>query len=382
MRILHLAGAMLAVSLLASSASAATYTATMIAGGLNNPRGLAFGPDGALYVAEAGFVQLGGPSTIVRGNELVLGSASSITRIKDGVQERIIEGLPSYGFPATNEVGGAQDIAFTADGTGYVVIGLGTDPALRFTDLAPGGENTASIFKFTGGVAKLADPGAVETALNPAGGPFDSNPFHLAALGNELLVTDSGGNSLLKMAADGTMSVVAVFPPRFMGPPVPFSDAVPTGVAIGPDGNYYVAELTGFPFVDGAARIYKVTPLGEVSIFADGFTNITDIAFRDNGDLYVLEFDDNGLATMGGTGTISLVRSNGWTKTLFSGLVAPTGLEMGADGKLYVTNFSAVAGIGQVLRIDMVPEPASWAMMIGGFGLVGIAARRKRTAAA
>lgn len=374
-----LAGGLLAFSaVVGAPAVAAIYQSSVIASGLNNPRGLAFDSNGDLFVAEAGFVELGGPSTIIRGNEAVLGATGSITRISGGVQERIITGLPSLGTVATGEMSGPQDIAFTANGTGYVVTGLGADPGVRFTDLAPGGDGLGKVYSFTGGVNSFADVSAVETAQNPAGGPLDSNPYHMTAIGNELLVTDAGSNTLLKVAEDGTVSLVATFPSRFIGPPVPFSDSVETGVAVGPDGNYYVAELTGFPFKEGAARIYRVTPGGEVEIFVEGFTNITDIAFGANGNLYVLEFDDNGLTTEGGSGVLSVVKQNGWTKTLYSGLVAPTGLEIGPDGAFYVTNFSAMAGIGQVLRIEAVPEPASWAMMIMGFGLVGVTARRRR----
>ena len=57
-----------------------------------------------------------------------------------------------------------------------------------------------------------------------------------------------------------------------------------------------------------------------------------------------------------------------------------TRLEIGANGKLYVSNFSPVAGIGQVLAISYVPEPASWAMLIAGFGVIGAALRRKSRA--
>jgi len=32
-----------------------------------------------------------------------------------------------------------------------------------------------------------------------------------------------------------------------------------------------------------------------------------------------------------------------------------------------------------LVQVPMVPEPATWAMMIGGFGLIGAAARRSRT---
>ncbi len=45
----------------------------------------------------------------------------------------------------------------------------------------------------------------------------------------------------------------------------------------------------------------------------------------------------------------------------------------GANGAIY----DDASGVGYA---DVVPEPASWAMLIAGFGLVGMAARRRRTA--
>jgi hypothetical protein len=44
----------------------------------------------------------------------------------------------------------------------------------------------------------------------------------------------------------------------------------------------------------------------------------------------------------------------------------------GGDGNDYAGNF-------RISAINAVPEPATWAMMIGGFGLVGFAARRRTT---
>ena len=73
------------------------------------------------------------------------------------------------------------------------------------------------------------------------------------------------------------------------------ADAVPTSVVLGPDGAYYVSELTGVPFVDTRANIYRVVPADEPQMFfiedacLTGFKMILDMAFDAEGNLYVLQ---------------------------------------------------------------------------------------------
>ena len=64
--------------------------------------------------------------------------------------------------------------------------------------------------------------------------------------------------------------------------------AVPTAVAEGPDGWIYAGQLTGAPFPQGAANVYRVASEGGTpEVYASGFTNIIDIAFGPDGNIYV-----------------------------------------------------------------------------------------------
>jgi hypothetical protein len=344
-----------------------TPTVTVVMSGLDNPRGLAFGDDDDLYVAEAGRGG-SGPCLFLRGALQCYGATGAVSRLRDGVQQRIITGLPSYAASTGQGATGPHDVSVPDENRIYIAIGLGGGPAVRtafdsdFGWLVRAGES--------GLWARFADIAGFEFSNNPDMGVPDSNPYGLLTKGGGHIVVDAGGNSLLRVSANGNIVVIATFPSRAQGRG---TDAVPTSVARGPDGAYYVGELTGVPFTVGAARVYRVVPGQAPTIFRSGFTAIIDLAFGPDGSLYVLQHATR--PGLSGPGALIRVAPDGTRTTIASvGLFNPTALliadvdEAGVDSNdvdhnnenndegnriaFYISNCGTCAGAGEVIRIE------------------------------
>jgi hypothetical protein len=325
----------------------------VVASGLNNPRQLNFAANGKLYVAEAGS---GGTHDCMVGGEggqVCQGPTGSITVIVDGHQRRVLKGLPSYADQTTGASAlGPADVVPMGKHRLAVTIGYGLDPAVRHT-LQPPGKLFGTLLRVNLGNkshSKLGDLSRFEGRANPIHDP-NSDPTGLAKWGKSWLATDSGGNDLVKVH-NHHVSLVSVF--RDVKAGSGKAQSVPTDVVVGPDGALYVSELTGFPFVKGAARIYRVVPGHKPKVYASGLTNVTSLAFDKSGRLYAVQISNDGLQT-GVDGSLWRIRSDASgkkSKNLTGDLFAPYGVAI-KGSNAFVTTGSVAPGAGQVIKVPL-----------------------------
>lgn len=346
-------GLVLAIAAVASGGAGGAPSESVVMTGLDNPRGLAFGPEGALYVVEAGRGGAG-PCQTLRGATQCYGPSGAVTRLWRGHQERIASGFPSMVSPF-GDAWGAHDISFQGRGGAYITTGFGANPTLR-SGFGEAGMGFGRLIKMSasGGWRFVADLSAHELANNPDGGLVESNPYGVLAEAGGQIVAEAAANALLHVDASGDISTLATFPSRAQGRLTPngaLTDAVPTAVIVGLDGAYYVPELTGQPFEEGAARIYRVVPGQAPQTFLTGFKTVLDIDFGPDGSLYVLQHATGAGITLN-SGLLVRVAPNGTRTTVRDRLNRPTSVLVGPDGALYVTNNGTSVGTGQVLRIQ------------------------------
>ena len=313
----------------------AAPTPEVVATGLNNPRQLDFSPTGDLFIAEAGLGSNGdtGAPSIPgpEGGRAYFGLTGSITRVTaSGVQERVLDGLPSVAAADGSGAQGPTDVDLQGAQRYVVSIGLGADPSAR-AGLGPGGAGLATLQTGTFGSRPrvVADLGAFEGASTPDGDLADRN-------------------SLVSVAAGGKVSTIATF-----GSSVPTAkDRVPTSVTVGPDGAYYVSELTGGPFAAGESRVYRVVRGQAPTIYASGLTHVTDLAWHD-GHLYAVQLSDTALFSGPPGGSLVKVAPSGGThQPVLGELQFPYGVAFHGDAA-YVTEGAMSPGGGRVLKVSV-----------------------------
>jgi sugar lactone lactonase YvrE len=385
-------GLLLAVSALPSVALASEFppapspaagvTFEVVANGLHDPRGLAFGPDNELYVAEAGTtVGVFVPPPPPAPNEpptrtrcevywpvgpKTPGFDGHITRIAhDGTAQVVAENMPSAA--ANRLIGGDRlgvaALAFRGQRLYAMVNGGGCSQG------HPSEPNGLYQVFADGSFAPRVDLGAVlrstPDSKPPSDGDFEPDGvwFNLVRAFGAFYATEPNHGLLVRIDDDGTVSRVA--------------DLLGAVREQDGDGDYtysalvrhrdhfYVATL-GRIDLDFAGAIFRVARDGSsVERVASGLHGVLGLAFDSSGRMYALETTASGVApplSDPTAGRLVRVEQDGSLTTLLTGLAFPTSLVAGRDGSFYLSNCGyhcddpatgASLAAGQVLRVTI-----------------------------
>jgi glucose/arabinose dehydrogenase len=311
----------------------------VVASGLIKPRGLTFGPDGTLYVAEAGN---GGSQLVDLGwiRPHAIGRSGRLTRVgPDGSQSTLADGLPAI-ITATLAPVGPAAVA-VLEGQLYLLTASG---GWEFGDP-----------EFHNGVFRVDPDGTLHRILDYSAYMLEhptrsrledpradvplGMPYGLTALGGRLYATDANQEQVLAITPSGEATRLVEYP---------LSNRALTGLAAGPDGALYVAEFA-------ASTLTRVSLEGELADVVTGLPVPIGVAFDPAGLAYVLEYKA-GRVVRG-----PLDDPAHW-ETLADGLPDPTALTIGPNGDLYISLGGGKKDslfAGQVVRMSLPAAPGS-----------------------
>jgi hypothetical protein len=332
-----------------------SVSVTVFATGLNNPRGLKFGPDGYLHVAEGG---AGGTesTTITQCAQVPAvgpytgGMTARISRInRRGVRTTVADGLPSSQTTAETGgfVSGVADVAFI-DHTLYAILaGAGCSHGLAGT------ENALLRIHQNGTWSEVANLSAFQMSHpvahpEPADFEPDGTWYSMVAVDDTIYAVEPNHGELDRIDLNGSIHRIADISATQ-------GHIVPTALAHH-NGAFYVGNLNTFPIVEGSSKVLKITPSGEVETVVVGLTTVLGLAFDRQHRLYILENTTGNALPTPNTGKVLRVEHSGRITEIATTLFLPTAMTFGPDGDLYVSNVGfgpPPIGLGQILRIGI-----------------------------
>ena len=309
------------------------------------PRGLKFGPDGYLYVALAGTG--GTDSTIGKCPQVVSpvgpykgGHTSSIIKISpNGTVTKVADSLPSQinglGFSS-----GLSDVDFVGDKLYALLVAGCSHGNADFPS------SLIRVNRKTGKWHVVADL-SFYFHNNPVAAPEsddfepDGDPYSLIHVDHDFYAIEPNHGEMVKITPGGKVTRVVDFSAHY-------GHIVPTAVTFNKD--FYVGNLLTFPLLGDSSKIYKVTPGGDVSIYASGFTGVLGVAFDNLNRLYVLETSAGGGPTPM-TGRVVRINKDNSRVVIIDKLFFPTAMTFGPDGALYISNMGFGPPTGQILKV-------------------------------
>lgn len=329
-------------------------TASVYATGLNNPRGLKFGPDGDLYVAEGG---IGGADSSVGQCFQVPGvgpytgsvTGSDILKIKsNGSYTKVADNLPSS--QTTGDfVSGVADVTFVGNTLYAVLAGAGCSHGVPSV---PNGIIKVLTNEKWEMIADLSTFLMDNPVKNPNPGDFepDGTWYSLFTLGDEIYAIEPNHGEIDKISLEGNIS-------RVVDISATQGHIVPSSMVYH-DGDIYFGNVGTFP-VTGNCDVYKLSSGGTISKVDSGFSMITGITFDQLGGLYVLEASAGQVFPIPGSGDVVRIDPSGARKTILTGLNEPGAFTLGPDNNLYISNngFGANPGQGQIVKATITCQP-------------------------
>lgn len=356
------AAALLSAAFGTPRATAAVTTASgvhvsVFATGFNNPRGLKFGPDGMLYVAEGG---PGGSHSTVGKCAQVPAPVGPYTGDEDGGRISKVN-RSGVRTTVTNKFPSSQ----TSPGQGSLISGV-ADIAFVGSNLyaiTAGGGCSHGVEHFPNGIYRVHSDGSTSLVANlsawqrahPVGNPEpddfepDGTWYSMRAINGWLYAVEPNHGEMVRVSTSGDIH-------RVIDISATQGHIVPTAFAHRGD-DFYVGNLNLFPITSGSSKILNIEQDGSnIRPVVWGLTNVVGVTFH-NDRMYVLENTVGQQFPTPGHGEIVRVSPNGSKTVVVSGLDLPTAMVFGSDGALYVSNFgfgpppSLPNGPGQVLRI-------------------------------